>query len=65
MVTKPTAGLKVQKYYILPTESIYVFVMVSPSPPKSDLVFLNKIYRIVFKPRGSVFTARYEWNLYK
>jgi len=43
MVTKPTARLKVQESYILPTESIYVFVLISPLPPKSDLMFLYKI----------------------
>jgi hypothetical protein len=67
MVIKRAVRLKVQESYILPTEPIYVFVMTPPPQKKknSDLIFLYKIYRIVFKPKGSVFTARYEWNLCK
>jgi hypothetical protein len=33
MVTKPTIRLEVQESYILPTESFFVFVMISLSPP--------------------------------
>jgi hypothetical protein len=58
MVTKPTAGLKVKKSYILPTESIYVFMISTSPPPKnSDLIFLYKINRIFLSPEA-VFLLR-------
>lgn len=44
-------------------QSLFMYLLWFPPPlQKIDVIFVYKIYRIVFKPRGSVFTARYEWN---
>ena len=60
MASLYTTNSTFQKFYVLRTECIYVFVWISEP---TDIISRYIINQLVFMTETNMFTARYELNL--